>query len=118
MKNNYHRRLVAEREWAFNLINKGYDTKQKLSEGIEEGRNFEIDKLIKHFNYVSFERLIEKAKDFKGQEIKYGMVGNSESFKEVTSMMSKILDKDCVVLITGETGTGKNMIAEGIHFHG
>lgn len=43
------------------------------------------------------------------------MVGESPSIREIKSSISKIAATDCNVLVTGETGTGKELVAELIH---
>ncbi len=43
------------------------------------------------------------------------IVGTSPSLQLVLSRISKVAPSDSTVLITGETGTGKELIARGIH---
>ena len=46
---------------------------------------------------------------------RYGLVGNSSAMKKVYSLISKVLHTPYTVLITGETGTGKELVAKAIH---
>jgi len=46
---------------------------------------------------------------------KYEMVGESAPLKEVLEMMDKVGPTDARVLITGANGTGKELVARGIH---
>ena len=43
------------------------------------------------------------------------IVGNSEALRQVLGMVRKVAPIDATVLINGETGTGKELIAEAIH---
>ncbi|GAB4178338.1 MAG: sigma-54 dependent transcriptional regulator [Calditrichia bacterium] len=45
------------------------------------------------------------------------IIGNSQPMQQVFSTMQKIIPLDVSVLITGETGTGKELIARAIHFN-
>jgi DNA-binding NtrC family response regulator len=45
------------------------------------------------------------------------MVGSSAELCKIKSYMSRAAASDCTVLITGETGTGKELAAEFIHGH-
>ena len=58
---------------------------------------------------VALREEIEKASMF--EEI----VGTSPALKAVLSRISKVAPSDSTVLITGETGTGKELVARAIH---
>ncbi len=45
------------------------------------------------------------------------IIGESKSIKDIFLQLEKISATDCRVLITGETGTGKELIAREIHQH-
>ncbi len=47
-----------------------------------------------------------------------GVIGRSKAFKKVLDRVEKIKDINSTVLITGESGTGKDVIAKLIHFQG
>jgi DNA-binding NtrC family response regulator len=49
---------------------------------------------------------------------KYGMIGDSDSMKEVFSVLGKIIQTDVPVLVLGESGVGKELIARALHHYG
>ena len=46
---------------------------------------------------------------------KYEIIGNSEAIIEITDMIEKVAPTDARVLITGENGTGKELVAHQLH---
>ena len=44
-----------------------------------------------------------------------GMIGQSEVMQEVYRLVRMVAKRDTTVLVTGETGTGKELVAEAIH---
>ena len=44
-----------------------------------------------------------------------GIIGNSESIREVLDLIAQVAPVDITVLISGESGTGKEMIAKAMH---
>lgn len=48
----------------------------------------------------------------------YGLLGNSPCMQAVHRLISKVLTYPVSVLITGETGTGKELVARAIHDNG
>ena len=47
-----------------------------------------------------------------------GLVGTSPAMRDVQKAIGMLADSDATVLITGETGTGKEVVAHAIHHHG
>jgi len=47
---------------------------------------------------------------------KHEMIGNSPKFKNVLKLIEKVAQTNARILITGENGTGKEMVAQQIHF--
>src|SRR3954471_13334819 len=44
-----------------------------------------------------------------------GLIGSSPNFLDVVEQLETVASVDCAVLIRGETGTGKEVIARAIH---
>ncbi|MCK7527968.1 MAG: sigma-54 dependent transcriptional regulator [Ignavibacteriales bacterium] len=44
----------------------------------------------------------------------HGMISNSKTMKEIFTLIEQIAESDAPVLITGETGTGKELVANAI----
>ncbi len=65
-------------------------------------------------------RLENENKQLKGklkaQDFLHNFVGISKPFKEMMKMVDKIADTDATVLISGASGTGKEIIAKSIHY--
>jgi DNA-binding NtrC family response regulator len=59
------------------------------------------------------EKEIEVLKDFSFLNIPF--IGESNKIKEVKKLIENVADKDVDVLICGETGTGKDIVARLIH---
>ena len=63
--------------------------------------------------YHESNTLPQAALDFE----KEGILGHSPGMKKCLTLLSKTLSNDASVLITGETGTGKELFARAIHNH-
>jgi len=58
-------------------------------------------------------------KDILLKEIKdqYQMVGASNSIKHICSLIYRVSDQDTTILITGDSGTGKEIVAHAVHLN-
>ena len=71
-------------------------------------RAYEKKKL--EINNKKLQRLIEERYSFEN------IIGKSKAMRDIFILIEKIAPIDTTVLITGESGTGKDLIAKAIHF--
>jgi transcriptional regulator with PAS, ATPase and Fis domain len=45
----------------------------------------------------------------------FGVVGDSQELLDVFAVVDRVADTNCTVLITGQSGTGKELVARGVH---
>ena len=105
---------AAEREKAEAAVGElthALETQVRVRTEELEQRNAEVKKLRDQLykENVALREEIDKASMF--EEI----VGSSEALRKVLLQVAKVAPTDSTVLILGETGTGKELIARGIH---
>jgi formate hydrogenlyase transcriptional activator len=65
---------------------------------------------------IALDRYIESQSDARGLRSGFeGIVGSSTALREVLDQIRRVAPTDSTVLIEGETGTGKELIAQAIH---
>ena len=67
------------------------------------------------------EKLRGEVKYLKGREEKRrfaNIIGDSPAMREIFRQLEKVIDTRATVLIEGETGTGKEVVASAIHYQG
>jgi transcriptional regulator with GAF, ATPase, and Fis domain len=57
----------------------------------------------------------EEAKNDETREALPGMIGQSEAIRKTYQLAKLVAGRDTTVLVTGETGTGKELVGQGIH---
>ena len=92
---------------AFDYISKPPDLNRLLS----TVRNALLKKNFLDNNKV----LVGKDKVNKEVKKNYEMVGHSSAMYQIKEMINKVADTDARVLITGDSGTGKELVAHWIH---
>jgi len=74
------------------------------------------------FLKVKMERAIQWVKSARNELVekynRWGLIGKSEPMVRLFQQMEIALNSDSTVLLRGETGTGKDLIASIIHHHG
>jgi len=91
-----------------------YDYIQKPFEN--ETLKLTVKKAIENHRLLKDNRLLAEA---LSDRFRYGnMVGKSKPMKKVYDLIDKVSNSKASVLITGASGTGKELIAKAIHYQG
>ncbi len=101
----------------------GHGTIDTAVESIKKGAFDFIEKpldlnrlLVTLKNAMEKKDLVKETKRLKKKVSKtYDIVGESESIQHVKEMIEKVAPTDASVLITGENGTGKELVARWLH---
>lgn len=96
------------KEGAYDYLVKDDDTKDRLWKAVANVR--ENSSLKAELTHLRDE--VGKKYDFSNT-----MKGNSEGIKKVFRFMEKAVSNNITVSITGETGTGKEVVAKAIHYN-
>ncbi|MEX2336511.1 MAG: sigma-54 dependent transcriptional regulator [Fulvivirga sp.] len=93
---------------AYDYITKDEDTKNRLLNTINNARkNISLIKEIDHLKQEISEKY----------EFGKSIVGSSNALKKVFVLLEKAVKTNITVSITGETGTGKELVAKAIHYN-
>ena len=86
---------------------------------LEEIR-YTVKKAVSKYNKsIDQKHIIEDLKEeLCGRYNFSNIIGNSSAMQSVFSMMKKVIPVDSTVLITGSSGTGKELVARTIHYNG
>jgi DNA-binding NtrC family response regulator len=93
---------------AYDYIAKDHETKDRLLNSINNARN--KTSLIKEIDHLKKE-ISEK------YEFEKSIVGTSPAIKRIFSLLEKAVQTNISVSISGETGTGKELVAKAIHYN-
>jgi len=96
------------KEGAYDYIVKDEDTKDRLWNSL---RNLKENVKLKQENTQLKEKIGKK------YEFSKIMVGDSPAIKKIFPLVERALDNNITVSITGETGTGKELVAKAIHYN-
>ncbi len=98
-------------------------SKEKLDSAIAIARNQDFYYLLKPLNINELSFILEKIENsvVKHEEpalenyFRERFIGKSDKIRKVMSVSAKVAKSDSNILITGETGTGKELISRAIH---
>lgn len=110
------------------IVITGYGTVENAVEAMKKGA---YDYLAKPFQLVEISLVVKQALERRRlrEENAYlkiqlkekyrfeNIIGNSKPMQEVFQLVETISGTNSTVLITGETGTGKELVAKAIHFN-
>ncbi|MGD0885964.1 MAG: sigma-54 dependent transcriptional regulator [Thermodesulfovibrionales bacterium] len=96
--------VEAMKKGAYEYITKPFD----LDELILKVRNLHERKILRKENVA--------LKAFFGMNKKISIIAKSNSMQNILHMIEGIKGSDCSILLTGETGVGKSLLAKIIHF--
>jgi len=97
--------VTAIKNGAFDYLTKGDD-----NEKIIPLVNKAMDKAILQYRVYELEQNMEEQHGFKV------ILGESQAITEAIDLARKVAKTDATVLLLGETGTGKEVFAEAIHY--
>ncbi len=80
-------------------------------------QNRQLIQVLDHSNRELEQENRQLRDKIEGQYRFASIVGAAKSMKQVFELMSKVINTDATVLLGGETGTGKELIARAIHFN-
>jgi len=63
-------------------------------------------------------RLDDLERNLRERHQFHNIIGKSKKMQEIYSLIEELADVQTTVLITGETGTGKELVAEALHYRG
>jgi len=80
---------------------------------------FDLDELLLKVRKIHDQKILKKEnvalKAFAGMNKKVSIIARSSSMNNILSTIDGMKDSDCNVLLTGETGVGKSLLARIIH---
>ncbi len=79
---------------------------------LEAGPNWTLDLPLKR---SQLKRLLDRAERYKGAERRHRITGSSHPIRAVRRLIEQVADFDTNVLVTGQSGTGKELVARTIH---
>ncbi|MGB5336308.1 MAG: sigma-54 dependent transcriptional regulator [Woeseiaceae bacterium] len=80
--------------------------------GMDKGPNWALDLPLKR---SQLKHLLGRAERYQGTERRHRITGNSHPIRAVRQLIEQVADFDTNVLVTGQSGTGKELVARTIH---
>jgi len=118
---------IKERQLEFEvIIITGFGSIDSVVDAMKKGaydyvtKPFNLDELLLKVRKLRDQRALKKEnialKAYAGLDKKVSIIAKSESMNNILSVIEGMKDSDCNVLLSGETGVGKSLLARIIHF--
>jgi DNA-binding NtrC family response regulator len=108
------------------IIITGYGSIGSVVDAMKKGaydyvtKPFDLDELLLKVGKIRDQKLLKKEnvalKAYAGMDKKVSIIAKSASMNNILATIDGMKDSDCNVLLTGETGVGKSLLAKIIHF--
>lgn len=93
---------------AYDYIVKGVDTREKIV--------IAVQKIIERIELTKENKILKEAITHE-YNFKHLIKGSSKAIEHVFNLMGKAANNNITVSVFGETGTGKELVAKGIHYN-
>jgi two-component system, NtrC family, response regulator AtoC len=111
------------------IIMTGYGSVQTAVDAIRKGaydylpKPFQLDEMVMRVEKGLQERRIKSENSLFRSELQgkyqfHNLVGNSVAMQQVYEKVAMVAQKTSTILLSGETGTGKEVVARAIHYNG
>ena len=111
------------------IIMTAFGTIQTAVEAMKEGAYDYITKPFSNEELILALRRIQEVQSLKQENIElkkqlserhgfHALIGKSKSMQQIYNLLEIVATSNSTVLITGETGSGKEMVADAIHYLG
>jgi two-component system response regulator AtoC len=111
------------------IIMTGYGNIQTAVDAIRQGaydylpKPFQLDEMVMRVEKGLQDRRLKSENSLLRSELQEkfqftNLIGNSPGMQQVYRMVNMVAQKTSTILISGETGTGKEVVARAIHYNG